>query len=160
MIIFFAVIVLLIMAVGLAGTILPVIPSVPLIYAGYLLYGLATGWQDYGWTVMIIWGVITVLSVMLDYYAGAIGAKTYGASRAGVWGSVIGAIAGIFVFNVAGLIIGPFVGALAGELIFGRSFRDAFRSGWGALLGFLAGSLFKVVLALAMIGVFLWLIIW
>ena len=158
--IFFAIVALLVMAAGLAGTILPMVPSIPLIYAGYIGYGLATGWRDYGWAVMVVWGVVTILSVLLYYYAGAIGAKTYGASRAGVWGSVIGAVAGIFVFNVAGLIIGPFVGALAGEMIFGRTFKDAFRSGWGALIGFLAGSLFKIVLSLAMIGVFVWLIVW
>jgi hypothetical protein len=63
------------MAVGLVGTVLPVIPGILLIYAGYLLYGFATGWQAYGLAAIVGWSVVTGFVLLLDFYAGAIGAK-------------------------------------------------------------------------------------
>jgi uncharacterized protein YqgC (DUF456 family) len=85
---------LLIMAVGLVGTVLPVIPGILLIYAGYLLYGFATGWQAYGLPAIVGWSVVAGLVLLLDFYGGAIGAKRYGASPSGAWGSLIGGLIG------------------------------------------------------------------
>jgi len=147
------------MLLGLAGAVLPVLPSLPLVFAGYLVYGLATGWQAYGLTVMVIIGGLTVLVQGLDAVAGGWGASRYGGSRAGVWGAALGAIVGLIFFNVIGLLLGPFVGALIGELLAGRTLRAGLRSGWGAFVGFLAGTLFKIVIAAAMIGAFFYLIL-
>lgn len=157
--IIFLVLTLLLMAVGLAGTILPMIPSIPLIYGGFVLYGLATDWRDYGLGVMIVFGAVTVLIIVVDYAAGALGAKKFGASRAGMAGSVIGAVAGVIFLNLIGLVVGTFAGAVIGEVLAGRSTRDAVRSGWGAFVGFLAGSLFKLMTAVVMIATFVWLIV-
>ena len=156
---FFLVVTLILMIAGLVGAVLPVLPSLPIIYAGYLIFGVASGWAHYGWGVMILFGLVTALTAVLDYVAGAAGARRYGASRAGVIGSLLGAIIGVIVFNVPGLILGPFVGALLGELIWGRTFQEAFRSGWGAFLGFVAGVLLKLVVGSVMIGAFLFLVI-
>jgi uncharacterized protein len=155
----FLVLSLLIMIVGLAGTLLPVVPGIPLIYFGYVIYGLASHWTDYGQNAMIFWGIVTILMVALDYYAGALGAKKYGASAAGIWGSIIGGILGVVFLSFIGLLIGPFLGAVAGELLAGKSRSEAWRSGWGAFVGFLAGSLVKIVVGISMIGTFLWWVI-
>ena len=155
----FLIIALIIMIIGLVGAVLPVIPSIPIVYGGYMVYGLATGWRDYGLGMMTALGVVTLLTLLLDYLAGALGARSFGATSAGVIGSVLGAIIGLIVFNVIGMMVGIFGGAVLGELYRGRDTRDALRSGWGAFLGFLAGSAFKVVMALAMIGLFLVLVI-
>ncbi len=155
----FLILALLVMVLGLVGAVLPMIPSVPMVYAGFVLYGLATEWRDYGLNVMVFFGLLTCLIIAVDYVAGAVGAKKFGASPAGVWGSIIGAVAGVIIFNVFGLIIGTFAGAIIGELLYGRDMRDAVRSGWGAFMGFLAGSFFKIMTSLAMIASFLWLVI-
>ncbi len=150
------VICLLIMLVGLVGTILPVLPGLPLIYLGYLLYGLFTSWQSFGAGTMIFWGIIVAATLAVEYFAGPYGARRSGASILGVWGSIIGGVIGLVSVGLIGLVIGTFAGAVAGELIQGRPPGEAMRSGKGALVGFLAGSLFKVVIGLIMIGVFLW----
>jgi uncharacterized protein YqgC (DUF456 family) len=150
---------LVIMTAGLAGTVLPVLPSIPLVYSGFLIYGFGTGWHDFGTGIVVFFGALTVLVLVLDYVAGAVGAKKYGASSAGVIGSIIGAIAGVIFFNVIGLLVGVFAGAVFGELYCGRTTEAALRSGWGAFLGFLAGTLFKFLIAFAMIGAFLLLIV-
>jgi uncharacterized protein len=150
---------LLVMAAGLAGTILPFLPGIPLIYAGYVIYGLGTGWRDYGGKTMLVWGAVVLVSIALDYYAGILGAKKYGASASGIWGSVLGGILGLVFLGFIGLLAGTFMGAAAGELLSGKSSRSAWRAGWGTFVGFLAGTLFKIVLGVVMIGAFLWRIV-
>ena len=44
-----------------------------------------------------------------------------------------------------GIIIGPFVGAIAGEMVGGNDLAHAIRAGIGTLMGFLVGTLLKVV---------------
>ena len=153
---FWVIVTLLIMVVGLVGTVMPVIPGILLIYAGYLLYGFATGWQAYGLAAIVWWSVVAALILLLDFYAGAIGAKRYGASRSGTWGSLIVGLIGTLAAGFPGLILGPFVGAALGELVRGRSYREALRSGWGTFMGFLFGSVVKIALGVAMIGTFIW----
>ncbi|MEJ2636593.1 MAG: DUF456 domain-containing protein [Calditrichia bacterium] len=155
----FLIISLIIMIAGLIGTVLPLLPGIPLIYVGYVIYGFASHWQYYGLTAMIVWGAITLLIIWLDYYAGPLGAKKFGASSAGVWGSIIGGILGIVFLGLIGIIAGPFLGAVIGELLAGRNQRQALRSGWGTFVGFIGGSLFKIIVGLTMIGSFLWWVI-
>lgn len=148
---------LVMMFLGLAGTLIHLVPGTPLIYAGYLFYGFASGWKYYGIAAMILWGVVTGLTVLLDFYVGAIGAKKYGGTRWGIIGSIVVGIIGLVFFSFPGLIIGTFAGAVAGELVTGRPHAQAFKAGWGALVGFLAGVLVKIVVGIIMIGTF---IIW
>jgi uncharacterized protein YqgC (DUF456 family) len=156
---FFLIVALIIMVAGLVGTILPIIPSVPMVYLGFVIYGIANGWQDYGSTVMIVFGLVTVFVLVLDYVAGAIGAKRFGGSRLGAVGAIVGALIGLIFFNIIGLVVGTFAGAALGELVLGRTMQEAIMSGSGALVGFLAGSLFKFMTSIMMIGAFLWFII-
>ncbi len=116
-------------------------------------------WQDFGAATMIFWGAVTALTLVAEYFAGAFGAKRWGSSIFGIWGSFIGAIIGMLLFNLPGLIVGTFAGAIIGEIIAGRSLGEAVKSGKGAIIGFLAGSLFKVVIGLLMIGTFIWQVI-
>lgn len=155
----FLILSLLVMIIGMAGTIIPFLPGIPLIYLGYIIFGLGTHWQHYGSPAMIFWGLITALTVFLDYYAGALGAKKFGASRAGIWGSIIGGVLGIIFLGFIGLVAGPFLGAVAGELMAGKSRNNAWKAGWGTFIGFLAGGLFKIIIGIIMIGMFLWWLI-
>ncbi len=147
---------LALMLLGLVGAIIPAMPGVPLIYAGYLLYGVLSGWQSYGLGTMVFWAAVTILSLVLDYLAGIAGTKKYGASIFGIWGSVVGAVAGVLLANLPGLVIGTFVGAFAGELWAGKSSKEALRAGKGALIGWLGGTIAKVVIGVVMVGAFLW----
>lgn len=147
------------MITGFLGTLLPFLPGIPLIYGGYIFYGLVTGWKDYGWGAMVVWGLVVGGMALLDVYAGSLGAKKYGASRYAVWGSIMGGILGSIAAGLPGIILGPLVGAMLGEIIAGRSWREALRSGWGTILGLVAGHLGKVAVAIAMIGSFFWWVI-
>ncbi len=147
---------LLIMLGGLAGIVLPILPSIPLIWAGVLIYAVYDGFESISWVLVLIFGVLTILSVILDYFGGVIGAKKYGATKWGLIGSVIGGIVGFFMGGIIGLIFGPFFGAVLFELIFGKDFRSSLKSGVGTLVGFLGGAIAKLVIGVIIIGIFIW----
>jgi uncharacterized protein len=152
----YLVIALVIMFLGLAGTVLPMLPGIVLIYAAYAAYGLLTSWKAFGAGTMILWGIVTCLSLFADHYGAMYGARRSGSSILGIWGSFVGAILGFILFNLIGLIVGTFAGAALGELVAGRPAGQAMKSGKAALLGFLAGSLAKVIVGLIMVGAFIW----
>ncbi len=155
----FVIIALIIMCLGLLGTVLPMLPGIVLIYCGFLFYGIVTGWVDYGWRIMLFWGLVTLGAFVLDHIASAVGARKFGASRYGFLGSLVGALAGMMLASLPGLVVGAFAGAFLCELAAGKTGREALRSGKGALIGLLAGAFFKIVLGVAMIGSFLWLVL-
>ena len=140
--------------VGLAGTILPALPGLPLMFAGMFLAAWADGFREIsGWTLGVL-GVLTVLSIGIDVAATALGAKRVGASKLAMLGAAIGTLVGGIVFSLPGLILGPFVGAVAGELIRGKQLHEASRVGVGTWIGLALGTALKLALAFAMLGIF------
>jgi hypothetical protein len=144
----------LLIALGLAGLILPVLPGVPLLLAGLVVAAWAEGFERVGWGTLAAIGLLGLLGSFIDFAAGAFGAKRFGASRAGIAGAAVGAIVGLF-FGLPGVLLGPFLGAVAGELLACRHPREAGRAGVGAALGLAFGAAAKLALAFTMIGVFL-----
>src|SRR5688572_7318520 len=143
----------ILMLVGIAGTVLPALPGLPLVFAGMLLAAWAGDFREVGWVPLVILGLLTVLSLGIDLLATSIGAKRVGASKLAVVGAVLGTFAGLF-FGPVGLFAGPFVGALGGELIHGREMRKATKVGFGTWLGIVFGIVLKLGLAFAMVGLF------
>lgn len=139
--------------VGIAGVILPALPGLPLVFAGMLLAAWAGDFQQVGWVTLVILGVLTIFSVGVDFFATLVGAKRVGASRKALIGAVAGTFAGLF-FGPIGLFAGPFVGALLGELWHGREIGQAAKVGLGTWLGILLGTVLKLGLAFAMLGLF------
>jgi len=139
--------------VGLIGTVVPALPGVPLVFGGMLLAAWADGFQHVGVGTLIVLGVLTVLALAVDFVAGLAGAKRVGASKHALWGAAIGTIVGIF-FGIPGLLLGPFVGALIGELIAGGTLQRAANVGAGAWIGFLIGTVLKLGVCFAMLGIF------
>ena len=129
---------------GLVGCVLPVIPGPPLSYAGLLLLHL-TDKHEFTTQFLIIWLVITAVVYALDYIIPAMGTKKFGGGKPGMWGSMIGLLVGLFFFPPIGIIVGPFAGAVIGELSSGKDREAALKAGFGSLIGFLTGTLLKVI---------------
>ena len=154
---YYALAVLLVL-VGLIGTVLPAIPGLPLIFGGMLLAAWAGDFQQISVFTIVVLGLLTLVSLAIDFWATALGAKRVGASRKAIVGAVLGTVGGLF-FGPVGIFVGPFVGALAGELLHRRSvgqrdLGDAARIGFGTWLGIVFGVVLKLTLAFAMIGLF------
>ncbi len=147
------VIAVLLVLVGLAGTLLPVLPGVPLVFAGLLLAAWIDGFAHIGWPVLLMLALLTLLSVVVDIAASSLGARRAGAGRAAMLGAAIGTLVGLF-FGLPGLLIGPFLGAAAGQFLVRQDLADAGRAGMGAWIGFLLGSLAKLALGVGMVLIF------
>ena len=146
----------ILMLLGLAGTILPGLPGAEAIYLGFVLYRLMTGSPELNAGFFILEGLAVALVWAIDYAAAALGTRRWG----GGWQSALGAMAGLILavifFGPLGLLLGPFLGASAVELIRGRNAKLAFQVGLGTLLGLLGGTVLKYLTEAVMIlGFFL-----
>jgi hypothetical protein len=140
---------------GLVGSVIPWMPGPLFILGGAVLWAFATDFQTLGWGRLAILAALAALSFLLDFLAGALGARHYGASRWGVVGAVAGAIVGLFL-GPLGLVLGGVAGAIAGELLRGADVDGSVRSGLGTLVGLLVGLVADLVLSITMIALFLY----
>lgn len=138
---------------GLAGTILPALPGIPMVFGGIWLIAAVDDYRHLGLWWLLLIGALGALGVIVDFVAGTLGAKRVGASRLALWGATLGTFAGLF-FGVPGILIGPFAGALIGELSSGTSVLRSAHVGIGTWIGLLLGALLKLVISLAMVGLF------
>jgi len=143
----------LLIVAGLAGTVLPALPGIPLVFAGLLVGAWVDDFQRVGWVTLSVLGLLAVASLVIDFAATALGAKRVGASRKALIGAALGTLLGVFL-GIPGLILGPFVGAVAGEMLSHGEWRRATSAGAGTWVGLLFGTLAKIALAFAMLGIF------
>ena len=130
--------------VGLLGTVLPVLPGTIVSYLGMLLIAFRPD-SKISLTMLIIWGVLSVAVIVMDYILPAFLSKRFGGTKAGSTGATIGTILGIFGGPI-GIILGPFFGAVIGELMAEKlSFNEAIKVGVGSMLSFLVGTFFKFI---------------
>lgn len=143
------------MLVGLVGTVVPLLPGTTIIFAAAVLHHLMLGEaQSAGWWTIGGLGVLMIVSHVIDFVSGAIGAKWFGATRWGAIGGILGALVGLFFFPL-GLFLGPMLGVLLGELLGGKKLLPAGKSSAGTLLGTTAGFVAKFSIAAVMIVWFL-----
>jgi uncharacterized protein YqgC (DUF456 family) len=135
---------LIVALIGFVGCILPVIPGPPVSYAALIILSLAKKWEPFTITFLIIMGALMLAVSVVDYVFPAIGAKRYGASKAGVWFSIIGMLVGIFFIPPWGMFIGAFGGAIVGELLVGKGGKKALKAGWGVFVGNMVSIGFKL----------------
>ena len=129
--------------VGIIGSVLPVLPGVPLSYAGILLLHFTEKVQ-FSIPFLILWLVLVILVQLLDYYVPIWGTRKFGGSKRGVWGCAIGMVVGLF-FGPWGIVLVPFVGAIVGELSGGKQTQAAIKAGFGSFIGFLLGIVSELV---------------
>ena len=144
----------LLILLGLAGTVLPALPGMPILFGGMLLAAWAGDFDLVGgWTIAAL-GVLTAIALTLDFIAGLLGAKRVGASGLALLGAALGTVIGLF-FGLLGLIVGPFIGAVMGELAHSRHAGTAAKVGIATWIGMMLGAVAKVSIAFVMLGVFL-----
>ncbi len=144
---------LIVVFIGVIGAILPIIPGPPVAFVALLLLQLKTV-APFNEEFLVIMGLIAAGVTVLDYVVPVYGTKKFGGSKAGMTGSMIGLVFGIFIlpsivvigpFGIFGIILGPFVGAYIGEKMTGKESGVAMRAAFGSFIGFLAGTMMKLV---------------
>jgi len=139
---------------GLAGLVLPALPGAVPLLAGLALAAWAEDFAHVGAASLALITLLGCLVFVVDFVAGSLGAKRFGASPRAAVGAAIGALAGL-VLGPVGFFVGPFIGAVVGELSAQRTLHEAGRAGFGATVGLVLGTAAKLALAFCMIGVYL-----
>lgn len=150
---------ILLLIIGLLGTVLPVLPGLILSFAGILLYKFF-GNPEFSIFYIIIFGILTAISLVLSYTIPMKTTQKYGGSRYGKVGGLIGTLVGLF-FPPIGFIIGMLIGVYVAELIHDKTDKKkALNATKGALIGFIYGTGFNLLVGLAMFLVVVIDIVW
>ncbi|WP_112379784.1 DUF456 domain-containing protein [Flagellimonas maritima] len=144
----------ILMLVGILGSFLPVLPGPPVSWIGLLLLYLTKAVPD-DWWILGITAAAAILVFVLDYIIPAMGTKKFGGSKAGMWGTMIGLVIGLFLPIPGGFIIGAFLGAFIGEISNNMDKKKALKAAFGSFLGFLTGTFLKFILAVIYLGIFI-----
>lgn len=153
------VIVVLLMTAGLAGTVIPLLPSVGLVWAGLLVAGLASGWTLVTLPELLVWGVVSSLAALGGLWGGSLAAKASGGKRWATLGALFGAVIGFFTSGPVGLFVGAGAGAFLGAWWGERKTSVALKVAGLTLLGTLLGAALQGAVTLAALGWFLWRVI-
>lgn len=154
---------LAVMAVGLLGTLLPVLPGVELIWLAALVYAAAGKFSTID---PLTFGILTLLGAIgltVEIWATHLGSKLGGASwrslLAGLLLGALGFVLGLFLWGVGAFLLG-LVGALTGVLLveyfYRRDWRQVARAGVGWLAGCLVAGVIRLGIGLLMVALFVW----
>ena len=152
--IFLFVLSFLLILLGIAGSILPVIPGPITGWLGLLTFHLAKA-VPMNYTFLVITFIVAAVIFILDYIIPVMGTKRYGGSKYGIVGATLGLVVGLF-FPPFGIIIGPFVGAFLGELLKRNTAKNALRAAYGSFLGFVVSTFMKFFISFIFLGLFIW----
>lgn len=147
---------LLLMLIGIIGSVLPVLPGVPISWLGLLTLYFAPSIPFDSFFITVT-GIIALVIYILDYIIPAVGTKKFGGSRAGMWGTTIGLVVGIFAPIPFGILIGPFVGAWIGESMVNKTEGPkAIKAAFGSFIGFLGSTFMKFIATMIYLGLFIY----
>ncbi len=150
----------LVLFLGMFSTIFG-LPGTAIIFLDVLVYAAVTGFHRIGLGVLLALALIMVAAEAIEFFLGVLGAARFGASKQGLWASVLGGILGALLLTpsllglgaVAGAFFGGFAGTLLVEMLRQHKLKPAFRAAKGAMLGRIAGTAAKGLLCLLMIAI-------
>ena len=164
---------LILMVVGLLGSVLPGLPGVTLIFLSALVYATLTDFRSVGAAILVVLFIFAASAFVADFVATSYGARRFGASNWGTVGGAIGGIAGALIGllflgigSLFGLILGTIAGVFLGEYLkrtrqgqqgpgsTGSDWRRASHAAGGVLVGYLAAAVIQGLLGLASVIVF------
>ena len=145
---------IILMLAGLIGCVIPVLPGPPISFLGLIVLNF-THFANFTANFLILFGIITVIVFVIDYFVPIWGVKKFGGSKVGVIGATTGFFIGLFVFPPWGIIVGVFFGAVIAEFIKSKDSNKSLKSGLGSLIGFLFGTGLKLLLSFIMIYYFI-----
>ena len=166
---------IVLMVVGLVGSVVPGLPGVTLIFLSALLYATLTDFQTVGVAILVFLFVFAAIAFVADFVATSYGARRFGASNWGTVGGAVGGIAGALIGllflgigSLFGLILGTIAGVFIGEYLRRErrgdqeeqnsaeaDWRRASRAAGGVLVGYLASAVIQGFLGLASVIIFL-----
>jgi uncharacterized protein YqgC (DUF456 family) len=139
----------LLIILGIFGSLVPILPGPPIAFGGLLLVQFSSR-HPFSVEFLIIFGVLALLSSIIDNVLPIYATKKFNGSKRGVWGSAIGLVIGLFFFPPFGIIIGPMLGAFVGEILDGKSPNNSVIPAFGSFIGFLSSIFLRFALSIVM----------
>lgn len=136
---------LILIVLGLVGSVVPAIPGPFLSFIGLVLLFVSKGSGVVSVGMLVFFGISMLILTALNYLIPILGAKYSGASKKGQWGSVIGALLGVVFFPPLGIFIGAMVGAVIGEMQAGKKLNEAMKAGVGVITGSVMAIVLQVI---------------
>lgn len=140
---------IILIIVGIIGSIVPILPGPPIAFCGLLLVHFTSN-NPFSTELLVTFGVLAVLSAIIDNILPVYATKKFNGSKKGIWGSAIGLIVGLFFFPPFGILAGPMLGAFVGEIVDGKSADNAVKPAFGSLIGFLSSIFLRFALSIVM----------
>ncbi len=142
----------LFMLAGVAGIFVSGLPGTILVFIGIAYYSWTTNFTIISIRLLILFGILTIISMALDYLSAIISVKRLGITQKGMWGMILGGVLGFFIFNVLGMVAGQFLGIVAGELISGKKLWSSIKAGGISIIGYFAGMVINIITVAVMLG--------
>ena len=160
----FAIIALLAALVWIIWAILPALPGPAIGFVGMIVLHF-TSYQAFSVGTLVTWWVIIAIISVLDYIIPVLGVKKYGGTNRGNIGSMVGLVVAVVILPIFGIVLGPFgliwliagpfLGAYIWESMGGRDHEKALRAAIWSFMGFLAGTILKIWVSVAIFVVIL-----
>lgn len=154
---------LILIGIGLIGSVLPLLPGLPLIWVGALLWAWADNFQQVGWPTLLVLALLMGGGLVLDLVLTPAISRRAGVSWRAIGGAILGGfLGGIFLsaLPVIGTLFGALIGAIAGMWFVEYRIRGNEQAATAAVRAYLSGvavtTLLNIFLALMMIAIFLW----
>jgi len=137
-------------AVGIVGTILPVLPGLPIAWAAVLVWVLADDGGAGHWLVLLVVTLLMAVGIGAKYVLSSRRIRERGAPWTTMAAAGLGGLVGFFVIPVVGLFVGLALGAFAAEYLRLKDLQQAWSSAWAVLLALGIGTLIEIAAGVLM----------
>ncbi|QUH25967.1 DUF456 domain-containing protein [Serpentinicella alkaliphila] len=150
---------IILIVLGLVGIFVLALPSVILVLAGIFIYSYITNFTVISIQLIIIFSILTIITMFFDYLTTIVIAKKYNISNKNIAGMLLSGLIGFLVLNVVGLVIGQAIGIVVFELLSGEDWIKSIKKGGLSFLGFVLTVIIKVFVVCLMVGIFAYKVI-
>lgn len=133
------------------GLIKPIIPSVLVLWVGFLIYQFGFHNGNLSWVFYVSMILFTVFILVADFIMNKYFVNKFGGSNLSELVALVGVIVGCFVFPPFGIIIVPFVAVLVVEMIQEPNLTKALKASFGSVVAFLASSVAQAIIMIIMV---------
>ncbi|HCA7403401.1 TPA: DUF456 domain-containing protein [Staphylococcus pseudintermedius] len=147
----FWVLILAAFVLAFIGLIKPVIPAIPVLWVGFLIYQFGINAATLSWVFWTAMIVLTIFIFVSDLWLNRYFVNRFGGTKKGEWAALIGVLVGAFVLPPFGVIIVPFIAVIIVEMVQSKNFAQAAKASFGSLVAFFSSAVMQAVLMFVMI---------
>ena len=136
---------LILLLIGIIGSVIPVIPGPVMIYISILLINPIT--HTISFNTLLTWGIIVAVFSIIENFIQLYGMKLFGGRKLALIGSTVGFLIGLSIPPI-GFIIGTFLGGFIGAFVENKNnTQKALKIAFGSFVGFFGSVVLKLIIS-------------